>query len=250
MLGVDATLIPTPSMASASSRVTNRVSACPYALDKLKRQELLDLCTLHMPNMSTVGIDMLSKLTVPGLFNYFYELDEELYLRKIKRVTPALSKMERHELLDLCIVDTPNMSTVEKDMLSRLTVPGLLNFLSKLDEELYQKMIKPGRLELSEAQASDQLQAWQRRVGFGAFFAGLPERVPRAEPTEVGTSDSSFSGGFDDANGSDDSNDSGHFSGSGDSFIFGHSYRSEGSRVHHPEERPSLLPVFMGKAVR
>ena len=125
-------------MTSTSARVANRVRVCPCALGKLKRQELLDLCTLHTPDMSTVGNDMLSNLTVPGLLNYLYDLDEEIYLKKIKRVMPALGKTERQELLDLCTLDKPDMSPVEKDMLNKLTVPGLLNCLFKLDEELCQ----------------------------------------------------------------------------------------------------------------
>ena len=132
--------IPSSSVTSTRARMTNRVSVCPFALNKLKRQELLDLCTLHTPDMSTVENDMLSNLTVPGLLDYLYNLDEEIYLKKIKRVMPALSKMERQELLDLYTIDKPDMSPVEKDVLNKLTVPGLLN-LFKLDEELCQMKV-------------------------------------------------------------------------------------------------------------
>ena len=89
--------------------MTNRVNVCPHALNKLKRQELLNLCTLHTPNMF---------------------LEEEIYLKRIKRVMPALNKMDRQGLLYLCTLDTPDVSPVEKDMLNRLTVPGLLNYTS------------------------------------------------------------------------------------------------------------------------
>ena len=178
MSGVEASLSPPSPTASASSRVTNRVFVCPYALNKLKRQELLDLCTLHTPNMSTVENDMLSNLTVPGLLNYLHKLDEELCQRKIKRVLPALSKMERQELLDLCTLFTPNMSTVEIDMLNKLTAPGLLNYLFKLDEELYWKRIN------SDSSGSPKPMRPMRQVNFKPS-----NDEPDSEPSSQGCRD-------------------------------------------------------------
>ena len=162
-------------MASTSARVTNRVNVCPYALNKLRRQELLDLCTLHTPDMSTVENDMLSILTVPGLLNYFYNLDEEIYLKRIKRVMPALSKMVRQELLDLCTLDKPDMSPVEKDMLNRLAVPGLLNYFFKLDGELCQIKIASGSSTAPPTSASLATSADQ-----AAPSSSASPPVPRA----------------------------------------------------------------------